>query len=97
VAFALTNDGTEKHEMVLFKRNDGETRPIEDLLALPEDQVGQALTFAGATQSDPGKTTATITDLTPGKYAAVCFLPMGGAEDGPPHFMQGMVTEFEVA
>src|SRR5262249_32967941 len=39
VAFAFTNDGTEKHEMVLFKRNAGETRPIEDLLALPEAQV----------------------------------------------------------
>ena len=32
----------------------------------------------------------------PGEYAMVCFIPVGGAEDGPPHFTQGMVQEFIV-
>jgi hypothetical protein len=96
VAFAFTNDGTEKHEMVMFKRANGEDRSVEDLLALPEDQLGDSLIFAGAAQADPGQTSAAITDLASGKYIAVCFLPVGGAEDGPPHFVQGMTAEFEV-
>jgi hypothetical protein len=36
-------------------------------------------------------------DLEPGRYAAVCFIPIGGGEDGPPHFTGGMVAELEVA
>ena len=38
-----------------------------------------------------------IATLDPGRYIAVCFLPAGGAEGSPPHFMQGMTAEFEVA
>jgi hypothetical protein len=96
-AFALTNDGTEPHEMVLFRRAEGETRSPAELFALPEDQVGTALTFVGAAMAEPGQTMLTITELEPGSYVASCFIPMGGAEDGPPHFMQGMTAEFEVA
>ena len=35
-------------------------------------------------------------DLEPGRYAAVCFIPIGGGEDGAPHFTGGMVAELEV-
>lgn len=96
-AFAFTNDGAEPHEMILFQRAEGETRTPEELFALPEDQLGTALTFAGATQAEPGQTSLTITELVPGSYVATCFIPVGGAEGGPPHFMQGMTAEFEVA
>ena len=45
-----------------------------------------------------------ISDFGPGDYAALCFIPSGtmmhdGEEmpgDGPPHFIQGMKTEFTV-
>lgn len=96
-AIALTNDGAEPHEMVVFRRAEGETRSPEELFALPEEEIFTALTFAGAAQAEPGETGLTIADLEPGSYVATCFIPMGGAEDGPPHFMQGMVAEFEVA
>jgi hypothetical protein len=47
-------------------------------------------------------------DLDPGRYVALCFIPVGTtpdmiqsgappAEDTPAHFMEGMVTEFTVA
>lgn len=97
VAFSFTNDGAEPHELIMFKRADGEERPIEELLGLPEDQMMSALSFAGAVQAEPGATTASIPTLEPGKYIGVCFLPTGGAEGSPPHFMEGMTAEFEVA
>jgi hypothetical protein len=96
-AFSFTNDGAEPHEMVIFRRAEGETRAPEELFALPEEEIFTALTFAGAAQAEPGQTSLTITDLEPGAYVATCFVPTGGAEDGPPHFMQGMTAEFEVA
>jgi hypothetical protein len=97
VAVNLTNDGTEAHEMIMFKRADGEDRTIDELLALPEEQMFSALSFAGAAMADPGKSGVSIATLDPGRYIAVCFLPAGGNEGSPPHFMQGMTAEFEVA
>jgi hypothetical protein len=96
VAFSFTNDGNEAHELIVFERADGEERPIEELLALPEDQMGSALTFAGAVQAEPGTTGASMPTLEPGRYIGVCFLPTGGVEGSPPHFMEGMTAEFEV-
>jgi len=29
-------------------------------------------------------------NLTPGKYAYMCFFPEGGKKNGKPHFMLGM-------
>src|SRR3546814_20120909 len=49
VAIRFTNDTEhdEPHEMVLFRRNDGVDDPIEDLLALPEDEVMSKVSMAG--------------------------------------------------
>lgn len=57
----------------------------------------------------PDATDQTFADLEPGRYGALCFLPVGstpeavaaaeesGEEiDAPPHFTQGMLTEFTV-
>jgi hypothetical protein len=94
-SLALTNDADEMHEMVLFRRADGETRSVDELLALP--QGDPALEVVTAAFVQPGETGYTTADLEAGGYIGVCFLPVGGAEDGPPHFTEGMVTEFEVA
>ena len=83
--------------MVMFRKADGETRSFEELFALPEEEAGDAVTFTAATFSPIGETTYAVADLEPGQYAAVCFIPVGGAEDGPPHFTEGMLAEFEVA
>jgi hypothetical protein len=96
-SFSFTNGGTEEHEMVMFRRADGETRSFEELLALPEDEAESAVEFQAATFSPIGATTYAIADLEPGTYATICFIPVGGAEDGPPHFTEGMLREFEVS
>lgn len=97
VSFALTNKGVEEHEMVLFKAADGVTEPLADLLALPEEEGMAKLQFTGVAFGGPGTTSYAAVDLTPGTYFLVCFIPQGGGEDGPPHFMAGMQHTITVA
>jgi hypothetical protein len=99
VAIRFTNatDHDEPHELVLFRIADGATETVEELLALPEEEAASKMSPAGVVFADaPGSEAATMLDLEPGRYAAVCFIPIGGGEDGPPHFTGGMVAELEV-
>ena len=95
-SFSLTNDADEDHELVLFRLADGETRSAEELLALPQEEAEASVTFSGVTFASPGETGYVAAELEPGAYFTACFLPVGGGEDGPPHFTEGMVAEFEV-
>ena len=85
----------EEHEFVAFKKNDP-AMTTEEIFALPEDQVESAITFAGAVSAPPGESATSLLTVEPGSYVAVCFLPVGGVEEGPPHFAEGMVTELTV-
>jgi hypothetical protein len=103
----FTNDGTEFHEVILVQIAEGEERSLEELMALPEEESDALVTEKGFVFSPPGAQTYTTADLDPGRYVAICFVPVGATpealasgaalndEDG--HFMHGMVTEFEVA
>jgi hypothetical protein len=105
----LTNEGTELHEAILFRINDDVTESVDELLALPEAEVETKVTEAGAAFAFPGQAGSTTLELEPGRYAMVCFIPVGltpqaaeeaeatGVEpEGPPHFTEGMVQEFTV-
>jgi len=94
LSLALANEGEEEHEIVIFKRNEGVTQSIDELLALPESESESLVTFGAATFAPPGETGYASANLEPGTYFAVCFVPVGG--DGPPHFTEGMRAEFEV-
>ncbi len=96
VSIAMANEGNEDHEMVVFRKADDETGSAEDILALPDAQFEEAAEFTAVTFGSPGQTGYTQADLTAGEYFAVCFIPVGGATDGPPHFTRGMVAEFAV-
>ena len=105
-AFAFTNEGEEIHEMVLFRINDDVTESIEELLALPEEEALAKVVFAGVTFSAQGGTDTETIELAPGRYGAVCFIPVGTMDmtalqseeepSGPPHFTAGMQAEFTV-
>jgi uncharacterized cupredoxin-like copper-binding protein len=97
VSFALKNEGVEEHEMVLFRRNDGVTETLDQLLELPEEELMSKVTFTGVTFGAPGSTNYVAMDLEPGTYFLLCFIPQGGGEDGPPHFMAGMLHTITVA
>ena len=96
-SFALTNTGIEEHEMVLFKRADGATETLDEVLELPEEELFSKVQFTGVTFGSPDTTNYVALDLEPGTYFLVCFIPQGGGEDGPPHFMAGMKETIEVA
>lgn len=96
-AFAFTNgsDG-EEHEMILLRKADGEALSFQEILALPEDEAMAKAQFVAAAFAPPGGEGSTLADLEAGSYAMVCFIPVGGGEDGPPHFTEGMFQEFTV-
>jgi hypothetical protein len=104
--FDLTNDGAEFHEIALLRKADGVTESFDDLLALPEDQMGAKATFVGVAFAPPGETGASVVDLASGEYLAICFVPTGATPevlaagpppDAEPHFAHGMRHEFTVA
>jgi hypothetical protein len=103
-SFDLTNGGTEVHEMVLLRKNDGVTETAEELLALPQAEALQKATLLGTAGPVPaGQTAYVVADLEAGDYIAACFIPVGTTSldgpppDGAPHFTRGMVSEFSVS
>lgn len=105
-ALTLRNEGEELHEVALVRIDDDETRPVEELLQ--EDDPSEFATdiaFAFACPGDTSEPTAVSID-EPGRYVAVCFIPVGVTADtppeefetlGPPHAVQGMVAEIQVS
>lgn len=81
----LTNTSeVEAHELVAFRIPDGETRSVEELLALPEEELMSMMSGPPATVllAPPagGEQVAAVGDGTltePGRYALVCFVPTG--------------------
>jgi hypothetical protein len=105
VAFRLTNEGAEFHELIVFRIKGDES--IEELLELPEEEVMEKVTEVGAGFAAPGETSYALMKLKKeGRYAGVCFIPVGATDEAsaeaadeagaPPHFTEGMVVEFEV-
>lgn len=129
VALRLDNQGSEVHEAVVFHISDETDLSVQELLDLPEEEAEELAEFTGVAFAGPGEQGSTVVDLESGRYALVCFVPVGttslqalmesfaeeesaegegeaaegegpegeGEEEGPPpHFTQGMFTEFTV-
>lgn len=105
-AWLFTNEGSEAHEIVVFRRLEGVTDPFEELLALPEEEAMSKVAFVGATfGASNGSQGLLIGDFEPGDYIAICFVPVGTTSidgemtegTGEPHFMHGMQQEFTVS
>ena len=97
----FSNAGQEQHEMFTFKINDGVTESLDEIFNLPEEEIFGKITPVNATFALPGKSDTVSWNLaSPGKYAVVCFIPVGSVGetqgDGPPHLSQGMVHQFTV-
>jgi hypothetical protein len=100
-AFNFTNDAeAELHVMALVRINDDVTESLEELLQLPEEEARSKVTDVGGVAAEPGESDTTLIELEPGRYAAICPIPVGsvgGTEgSGPPHFVEGMAAEIEV-
>ncbi len=90
----LLNTGDEPHEMVIVRLKDG-VSSVDEVLTFPEDEAMTKVEIVGQAQAEPGKKSEKVTvNLNAGRYTLLCFIPTG--EGGPPHFEQGMKTEFVV-
>jgi plastocyanin len=75
----------EVHEIVVVKIADDETRSIEELAELPEEETESILEFQGVLVALPGEDGvdpeappgASITVTEAGRYGIVCFIPQG--------------------
>lgn len=78
----------EFHEMVVIRIPDSETRPVSELAQLPEeesDAIFSGVEPAAVLVAAPGEDgMAVVGDGTvnePGRYAVVCFIPVGADPD----------------
>ncbi len=77
VGIRLDNQGDEVHEAVIFRINDDVDMDIEELLQLPEEEAEPQVEFTGVAFAAPGENGSAVVDLVPGRYALVCFIPLG--------------------
>ena len=113
----LANHGQQPHELVAMRIPDSEKRSVEELVKLPEEELATVfgpemepatvlLSKSGQTNT-PGPVVGDGTLTEPGRYAIVCFLPVGADDsvldaseppqsDAPPHASQGMYAEVTV-
>jgi len=103
VGATFENTGAEMHEIVVLRKKDGVTESFEDILAKGEEEAQKLVDISFGAFGEPGSTSIAAFDMREaGDYAAVCFIPVGSTPDageevdGPPHFSQGMITEFTV-
>jgi hypothetical protein len=93
VEIRLHNEGPTLHHAALIKLNDGKT--VGDLIAAlknPGPPPRWAVPVPSPNAPAPGEYANVTTRLTPGDYAVLCFVDIGGT----PHFMKGMSRAFKV-
>ncbi|HMI57257.1 MAG TPA: hypothetical protein VK511_04370 [Gemmatimonadaceae bacterium] len=90
----IQNAGTQSHELVLARLAPG--KKASDLTAWVEKPNGPppAEPIGGVPAIEKGTSAYMTTDLTPGDYALVCFLP--DAKDGKTHYLHGMIQDVHV-
>ena len=76
----------EVHEMLVLRVDDGETRPLQELLELPDDEAQQVTEYVGMRVALPGEggldpenpgASGGVTLTEPGRYLLLCFIPEG--------------------
>ena len=100
--FTLVNESAagEAHEMGFARVKDGVELSVDELLALPMEELEQHVEIGGGTYAPADSTSSTVIDLTEGRWVYVCFIPVGSVHgeegSGPPHIAEGMVGELIV-
>ena len=91
----VQNAGPQIHEIEVIRLAPGKT--MKDLQAWMQKPEGPppATAMGGIDAVLPGTTAYFTTDLTPGDYALLCFVP--DAKDGKAHLEHGMVKQFKVS
>lgn len=99
----VTNNGEQLHEILVLQLAEGlDLGGVMGILtaepgATPEGGAPAGPPFeaiGGTAPMSPGATNYLELDLQPGTHVAICFIP--DAETGMPHFLMGMIAEFNV-
>ena len=94
---SFANGGAEFHELVVLRKKADTTESFEELIA-QGDSAFAKVDLVGVTFAAPGQSTGITAELTAGDYMAICFIPVEAeGENGSPHFLHGMKTEFTVS
>jgi hypothetical protein len=89
VVFQILNAGDVPHQLTLFPLPE-DLPPIDEQLRGSQRRFLEP--FASIYRRAPGERGTFAVDLEPDRrYAMVCYLE---ADDGEPHWMKGMVSEF---
>jgi len=90
----FANAGPQTHEAVLVRLPPGRT--AQDVVAWVDKMQGPppAEPLGGVSGEAKGVVSDVPVDLTPGRYALICFVP--DATDGQEHAKHGMTLEFDV-
>jgi hypothetical protein len=93
----VENGGKQGHELVLLKLAPGKSAKDFAVWATTGGMKGPppAMPMGGVGTLDQKGSATFTTDLSPGEYAFMCFLP--DAKDGKMHVEHGMVTQFKVS
>ncbi len=95
LAFRADNVGEQEHEISLARIP--ADADIDELLMSEAEPEG--VEFLGGATAEPGDSAnlVFVEPLGPGRYVMVCFLPdTSEGEDGQPHALLGMVSEFTI-
>ena len=92
----FVNEGEQPHEANIVGLREGDSDTFLEFFAEPAGPP--PFTSSGGFQAvsvGAGSGYVDLTQLDPGRYAFVCFIP-DAIDDGAPHFTKGMIAEFEV-
>lgn len=103
----LANIGVELHSMYIGRVKDRVTETLEEFLAMSPAEGSQLMTDVVDIVVAPDEVGFWIVDLSPGRYIALCFLPVGATPEHMPeieagtfdalrHHTEGMSAEFVV-
>lgn len=103
--FNIDNRGSEVHEIHVFRLDD-DVSTVSELLGKSQDEAQDKMTSVGMASANPGDTESFDADLSAGRYAALCLIPVGRdmaeMEDmvfdpnADTHTRRGMFAEFTV-
>jgi uncharacterized cupredoxin-like copper-binding protein len=92
--FTLRDDGKELHHLVIVRLDSGHTRAdFAKAAEVAGPAPGWMVFVGGPNPPTPGGVAKSTTNLLPGHYLLVCFIP---AKDGQPHVAKGMIREMTV-
>ncbi len=92
--FQFMTPGKEPHHGIMIRLEEGKTfEDLAEAIKRPGPPPSWAHFDGGMMIGDPEKGSNVTINLTPGKYALICFVP---STDGVPHFAKGMLLPIEV-